>query len=382
MSTPAPAPTWRLVEPPRADRLDAPEAWAYRGIAALERAVGLADLGHDDFAPRAVDLLVGDLHQEHARCHRLVAVAHADDAATPRVVGHGVLILPVSDNRHLAVVRVAVLPTHRGRGIGSAIADRLRRVALTEGRSMVFAEVELADEPPAGAPDALVPREGPGHVSAELPGMRLARRAGLGLEIVARRSVLDVPLPDDVVDGFVADAAARAGDAYRLHTWQDPVPQEWVEQLAALERRLSEDEPNGGLALEAEVWDGTRIRLEEAKRVERGQSALVTAAEHVPSGTLAGMTVLTWDDDKPELTEQDSTVVLPEHRGHRLGMLLKAVNLREHTRLRPTARRVSTWNNETNAPMLAINVALGFRPAGGSAELQAPLADVVPLRRS
>ncbi|GAB3096371.1 GNAT family N-acetyltransferase [Isoptericola nanjingensis] len=381
MSTPAATPTWRLVEPPRADLLDAAEAWAYRGVAALERAVGLADLGHDDLAPRAVDLLVGDRHQEHARHHRLVAVDGEVTPGVPRVVGHGELVLPVSDNRHLAVVRIAVLPSHRGQGIGSAIADRLRRVALTECRTTVFAEVELAAEPPADAPDAVAPREGPGHVSADLPGMRFARRAGLGLEIVARRSVLDVPLPDDVVDRFVADAAARAGDGYRLHTWQDPAPERWVDQLAALEHSLSEDEPNGGLALEAERWDGARIRLEEAKRAESGRTGLVTVAEHVATGTLAGMTLLAWDDDRPELTEQDSTVVLAGHRGHRLGMLLKVVNLREHTRLRPAARRISTWNNETNAPMLAINVALGFRPAGGSAELQAPLADVVPLSR-
>jgi len=382
MSTPATTPTWRLLEPPRTDRLDAPDAWAYHGIAALERAVALADLGHDDFPPRAVDLLVGDVHQEHLRRHRLVAVEDAGAGDAPRVVGHGVLTLPVTDNRHLAVVRIAVLPSHRGQGIGSAIADRLRRIALTECRTTVFAEVEFAAEPPAGAPDALGPREGDGLVSADLPGMRFARRAGLGLEIIARRSVLDVPLPDAVVERFAADAAARAGDAYRLHTWQDPVPEEWVDQLAALEQRLSEDEPNGGLALEAERWDGDRVRTEEAKRAERGQGALVTVAEHVATGTLAGMTLFIWDTGRPELTEQESTVVLPEHRGHRLGMLIKAVNLRAHTRLRPGTRRISTWNNETNAPMLTINVALGFRPAGGAAELQARLAEISPLRHA
>ncbi|MFC8599217.1 GNAT family N-acetyltransferase [Isoptericola sp. NPDC057191] len=380
MSTPATTPTWRLLEPPRADRLDAPDAWAYHGIAAVEREVALADLGHDDFPPRAVDILVGDLHPERARRYRWVAV-EGDDGA-PRVVGHGVLLLPVTDNRHLAVVRIAVLPSHRRQGIGSAIADRLRRVALTEGRTTVFAEVEFAAEPPADAPDALAPAEGAGHVSADLPGMRFARRAGLRLEIVSRRSVLDTPLPDGVVDGFVAEAAAHAGDAYRVHTWQDPAPQEWVAQLAGLEQKLSEDEPNGGLALEVERWDGERIREEEAKRAERGKSGLVAVAEHVATGTLAGMTLLVFAHDRPELTDQDSTVVLPEHRGHRLGMLLKAVNLREHARLRPGTRRISTWNNETNAPMLAINTALGFRPAGGSAELQATLADVVPLSRT
>ncbi|GAA1724856.1 hypothetical protein GCM10009809_20830 [Isoptericola hypogeus] len=397
MTTPPATPTWRIVEPPMPASLEDPDAWAYHGVAALERTAALADLGHDDFAPRAVDLLVAARHQEHLRRYRLVAVEERADGApadgatadgataegvpdgAPRVVGYGSLSLPVTDNRHLAVVRVVVLPSHRRRGIGAALADRLRRVALTEGRSTLFAEVEFAVEPAEDALDALTPREGDGRVSADLPGMRFARRAGLGLEIVARRSVLDLPLPGDVVERFAAEAAARAGADYRVHTWQDPVPEAWAAQLAALEQRLSEDEPNGGLVLEAERWDAARIRVEEAKRSESGQGALFTVAEHVPTGTLAGMTMLVYSHDRPEITEQDSTVVLPEHRGHRLGMLLKAVNLREHARVRPATRRISTWNNETNAPMLAINDALGFRPAGGSAELQAPLADVVPL---
>ncbi|MFD6176186.1 MULTISPECIES: GNAT family N-acetyltransferase [unclassified Isoptericola] len=380
MSTPAATPTWRLLEPPLADRLDSAQAWAYHGIAALERAVALADLGHDDLPPRALDLLAGDLHQEHTRRYRLVAVED-DEGGTPRVVGHGVLLLPVTDNRHLVIARVAVLPTHRGRGIGSAVADRLRRVALTEGRATVLAVVELATEPAADDPAALTPAEGDGRVSADLPGVRFARRAGLVLELVSRRSVLDVPLPAAVVDEIVAGAAAAAGEDYRLHTWLEPAPEVWVDQLAALEQKLSEDEPNGGLALEAEHWDARRIRDEEAKRADRGMAGLVTVAEHVGTGTLAGVTRMMFAHDRPELTEQESTVVLPAHRGHRLGTLLKGVNLREHTRLRPATRRISTWNNETNAPMLAINVALGFRPAGGLAELQAPLADVLPLSR-
>lgn len=376
MDTAATTPTWRLVDAPHAAALDHPDAWAYHGIAAVERAVGLADLGHADLASRAIDLWVASAHQEHVRRVRAVAV----EARDPRhVVGHGVLSLPVVDNRHLAVARVAVLPSHRRRGIGSALAEHLRRVALTEGRSTLLAEVEYATEPPADAADAVVPREGDGRVSAALPGMRFVRRAGLGLEIVSRRSVLDLPLADDVVARLVSDAAAGAG--YRVHTWQDRVPDAWVDQLAALEQRLSEDEPSGGLALEVEVWDGGRLRVEEAKRAERGQGALVTAVEHVATGTLAGMTCLVHAHDEPELAEQESTVVAPEHRGHRLGMLVKAVNLRELARVRPGTRRISTWNNETNAPMLAINVALGFRPAGGSAELQAPLEDVAAMCR-
>ena len=71
---------------------------------------------------------------------------------------------------------------------------------------------------------------------------------------------------------------------------------------------------------------------------------------------------------------QDDTLVLSEHRGRRLGMLVKAANLQRLAVEQPAARRVGTWNAEENSHMLAINVALGFRPAGGSGEWQARLA--------
>ena len=51
-------------------------------------------------------------------------------------------------------------------------------------------------------------------------------------------------------------------------------------------------------------------------------------------------------------------------------MLVKAGLLLRLAEARPEARRVHTWNAEENAFMLAINVALGFRPAGVSGEWQ------------
>ena len=65
---------------------------------------------------------------------------------------------------------------------------------------------------------------------------------------------------------------------------------------------------------------------------------------------------------------------MPGHRGRRLGMLVKAANLRRLTGELPAVRRVDTWNAEENAWMLAINVALGFRPSGGAGEWQLALS--------
>ncbi len=61
---------------------------------------------------------------------------------------------------------------------------------------------------------------------------------------------------------------------------------------------------------------------------------------------------------------QGSTLVLREHRGHRLGALVKAAVLRELGATFPQTRRITTYNAEDNVPMVALNRALGFRPAG------------------
>jgi hypothetical protein len=96
----------------------------------------------------------------------------------------------------------------------------------------------------------------------------------------------------------------------------------------------------------------------------------VCAVEHLPTGVLAGFTVVTLPQNRRAVVFQEDTLVLREHRGHRLGMLAKATMLTELARTRPAAERVHTWNAQENDAMLAINVALGFRPAGIDAEWQ------------
>jgi hypothetical protein len=58
---------------------------------------------------------------------------------------------------------------------------------------------------------------------------------------------------------------------------------------------------------------------------------------------------------------QGNTIVDPEHRGHRLGTILKVENHRQLRSYRPRMRYVHTWNAEVNAHMIAINEAVGYR---------------------
>jgi hypothetical protein len=61
-------------------------------------------------------------------------------------------------------------------------------------------------------------------------------------------------------------------------------------------------------------------------------------------------------------------LVTSEHRGRRLGQLVKATNLRALHAGLPEVTWICTWNAESNEPMLRVNRALGFRPVGRTTE--------------
>ena len=63
-----------------------------------------------------------------------------------------------------------------------------------------------------------------------------------------------------------------------------------------------------------------------------------------------------------ERAYQWGTLVRPDHRGHRLGLAVKVANLRLLQETQPQITTVVTFNADVNAPMVAVNEQLGFRP--------------------
>jgi GNAT superfamily N-acetyltransferase len=360
----------RIIEAPHPPSLDHPDAWAYHGIGEIGRAVSLETWGVDDTAITANDVLVTMSNQQYADKVRLVAVED-DGGAAPTVVGHAMLYIPTSSNTHLVhIPELEVAPAARGKGVGRALAEAALDRVRAAGRTTVLFGVNFGEEDP-DVTEWVTASSGKGRVAADNPGIRLARSLGAECAIVERQSLLELPLAPGALEKFEAESRAVAGDAYRLHTWRDHIPDEWLDAYAGLVTALEADEPRGDQDIETDPWDAERVRNADEQIAARGNGYVITAAEHVASGELAAMTMLVYPEDETcEYAEQDSTVVLRAHRGNRLGMLIKAVNARALLEAKPNAKRVWTWNNEENPHMLAINVAMGFRPAGGCAEMQ------------
>ncbi|WP_395398365.1 GNAT family N-acetyltransferase [Arthrobacter sp. UC242_113] len=287
-----------------------------------------------------------------------------------RMVARSWVRLTQKENLQDAFLRVDVLNGFSGRGIGLALLRHAEALATEDGRSTLQSFTEHAPGFDLDGPGILRPGTGTGGVPAAARGVRFAVAAGYTLEQVTRFSALDMPPSDGLLDELEREAAGIAGDQYEILGWTDRCPDEYVEQMAALMSRMSTDSPAGALHYDAEVWDAQRVRHVEDEWKRAGLESLVAVARHKASGELAAYSVLQHSDEKPWLAEQDDTLVAKAHRGHRLGMLVKVRNLRRLQQDHPEVERVLTFNAAENDHMLAINVALGFRPAGYDGEWQ------------
>ncbi|PFG39641.1 acetyltransferase (GNAT) family protein [Georgenia soli] len=362
----------RVVEVPRPPHTDAPasaavQAW-HEVFAESMRAV----LGHDDFADPPAALVAMLAEQRHAARTLLVALRDGagagDDAGASLpsdpadVLGYAWFSLPRTDNHHLAEAEVVVRPAARHRGVGTALWHAAEERIRAAGRATVTTWTSHAAEAPEGS-DAVVPRTGVGRIPADDDAARFARRHGFALEQGERQSTLHLPVDPDRVTAWRGEAEAVAGPDYRLVQWTDRAPEEWLDSLAELQRRMSVDVPLGGLDFREEAWDAQRIRDMEEELAGADQRYVLSAAEHVPGGELVAFTYVVLPRSRPEVAYQYNTLVHGEHRGRRLGLLVKAANLQLLATTQPALRRLHTWNAGENRHMLAINERMGFVPA-------------------
>ena len=275
--------------------------------------------------------------------HVVVLLARDDEG---RPVGAARMSLPLRDNLHLCELELAVHPQARRRGVGRRLLAEVEQRARDQGRTTLLM---YADEPPAQVGSS------PGRRFAEALGYTWAQ------EEIPRD--LDLPLDPRRAADLEAACAAYALD-YTVQVWRDGCPRELLDDRAELMRRMSTDVPLGSIDIREEKWDGTRFRRHEQRNRAMDRELFSAGAVHRHTGRLVAATDMAVPRTVPERAYQNDTIVLPEHRGHRLGTLVKIAALRCLSSCSPSTRYISTWNAEENAAMIAINDALGSRVVG------------------
>ena len=319
-------PALRRLDPQALDQVD-----LAGGLAVLE-AARRVDAPHElPLTARAwtVDLTLGwDGEPTTAYVHR---------DARGRAVGLLEVHLPERENRHVAAVDVTVHPAARRQGLGRALLQAGLDEARAAGRSTVWVEGYDTESSRAFAARLGLP---PGVVSVN-----------------RRQALHDVDL--EGVAAVVAEAAGHATD-YELFRLTGPVPPELMDPMVLLVAAIN-DAPMDDLEFEDEVFSPERLRAFDAAQLARGGRLYRVVARHRTTGVLAGHTIVAVDEDRPWHAAQLDTSVLADHRGHRLGLLLKGTMLQWLAKAEPQLLEVDTWNAASNAHMIAVNERLGYQ---------------------
>jgi hypothetical protein len=125
--------------------------------------------------------------------------------------------------------------------------------------------------------------------------------------------------------------------------------------------RLSDAMADAPTDNEPEFWDADVIRNAEQAGIAAGFRLHSAAARHDQSGQLVALTQLRTDPGMPGWGLQQMTAVLHEHRGHRLGLLVKLAMLELLLGREPDVTSIVTSNAGPNQHMIAINDLLGFK---------------------
>lgn len=294
-----------------------------------------------------------ELQQPSAVVRRQAFVGRVGDD----VVAAAWLGLPLKDNLHRANLGIFVVPEWRRRGLGSALLERLADEARSAERSVLGSESWWSYDL--------------GADGAGAPGREFARARGFELVLGDVRRRLELPV-DDARLARLADDAARHHPAYTLRSWVGPVPDDLVEGWAVLDASLETEAPTGELDLEPKAPDVAAVREAEELIVRQGRTRYSTVALDAVGVVVAYTEIVVSGDDGNAY--QWGTLVRRQDRGHRLGLAVKVANLRLLQRERPDVPRLTTYNAESNAHMVAVNDLLGFVPVERLGELQRTIA--------
>jgi GNAT superfamily N-acetyltransferase len=250
-----------------------------------------------------------------------------------------------TSKKHLYEADFYVVRDHRRRGIGASWLPVVLELMDRHGRTTV------------------------GFWTEEESGHEFLKRAGAEARLSSIESRLKLSEVDwTMLERWVVEGASRSPRT-RLEVFDGHLPEamwpDYAPQLSAMLNTIPfEALDHGEIVITPERMHEWYARLDLSGEVQH------TVMTREPEGVISGITDTTWAPYRPALIHQQFTGVRPEARGRGLGKWIKSAMLLHLRELYPDAEWVATDNAGSNAPMLKINRALGFKPYRQGTEYQ------------
>ncbi|GAA3559338.1 GNAT family N-acetyltransferase [Kribbella ginsengisoli] len=253
---------------------------------------------------------------------------------------------PTRDNTNSVWLEVDVHPDHRGQGIEDELIRYAEQLALDLDRHLVG--IAAWDRPDR---DEVIRANGFEQKAVE----------------VNRRQ--DIANLDWATAQKLYDEAVLAAADYEVLRFVGAVPEELLEGMVAVTASIN-DAPKDDLDMEDDAISADRIRAYEQAREAHNETMYRVIARHRTTGEPAGHTVVTVERERPHIGHQNDTAVSRDHRGHRLGALVKTAMLLWLREAEPALTQIDTWNAESNNHMIGINEQLGYFIVGRGLDYQ------------